>query len=82
MPIAVEAVPPAEFAAWVKAKGGTLPGAAKPSAAAPAQPGADANENGAAAANATGPVENATVAAPTTNQSATGNPAGAGNAGQ
>jgi cytochrome c oxidase subunit 2 len=74
MPIAVEAVPPAEFAAWVKAKGGTPAGAAKPSTAAPAQPGA-------AAANVTGPVENATVAAPTTNQSATGNPAGAGNAG-
>jgi cytochrome c oxidase subunit 2 len=81
MPIAVEAVPPAEFAAWVKAKGGSMPAAGKPSTAAPAQPGAAANDNG-AAANVTGPVENATVTAPTTNQSATGNPAGAGNAGQ
>jgi cytochrome c oxidase subunit 2 len=27
MPIAVEALPPAEFAAWVKAQGGTMPGA-------------------------------------------------------
>lgn len=26
MPIAVEALPPAEFAAWVKAQGGTMPG--------------------------------------------------------
>src|SRR3546814_14235384 len=34
MPIAVEAVPAAEFAAWVRAKGGTMPGDA---AAAPAQ---------------------------------------------
>ena len=32
MPIAVEAVPPAQFAAWVASKGGTLPGA-KPAAA-------------------------------------------------
>jgi cytochrome c oxidase subunit 2 len=28
MPIAVEAVPPARFAAWVASKGGTMPGAA------------------------------------------------------
>jgi cytochrome c oxidase subunit 2 len=30
MPIAVEVVPPAQFAAWVASKGGTLPGARKP----------------------------------------------------
>ncbi|AOL94387.1 cytochrome c oxidase subunit 2 [Porphyrobacter sp. LM 6] len=38
MPIAVEALPPAEFAAWVKAQGGSMPGeaAAAPAAAAPA----------------------------------------------
>ena len=30
MPIAVEVVPPAQFAAWVASKGGTMPGAAKP----------------------------------------------------
>ena len=35
MPIAVEAVPPAQFAAWVASKGGTMPGA-KPAAPAPA----------------------------------------------
>jgi cytochrome c oxidase subunit 2 len=39
MPIAVEVVPPAQFAAWVASKGGTMPGAAKPAATAtsPAQ---------------------------------------------
>ncbi|MDB5698219.1 MAG: coxB [Alphaproteobacteria bacterium] len=30
MPIAVEVVPPAQFAAWVASKGGTMPGAVKP----------------------------------------------------
>ena len=30
MPITVEVVPPAQFAAWVASKGGTIPGAAKP----------------------------------------------------
>jgi cytochrome c oxidase subunit 2 len=30
MPIAVEVMPPAQFAAWVASKGGTMPGAAKP----------------------------------------------------
>jgi cytochrome c oxidase subunit 2 len=34
MPIAVEVVPPAQFAAWVASKGGTMPGA-RPAAAAP-----------------------------------------------
>lgn len=32
MPIAVEAVSPAAFAAWIAAKGGTMPGAAAPAA--------------------------------------------------
>ena len=44
MPIAIEALPPAEFAAWVKAQGGSMPGeeeAAAAAAAAPA-PAADA----------------------------------------
>jgi cytochrome c oxidase subunit II len=35
MPIAVEALPPEKFAAWVKAKGGKMPGA-EAAAAAPA----------------------------------------------
>jgi cytochrome c oxidase subunit 2 len=30
MPIAVEVVPPAQFAAWVASKGGTMPGAKPP----------------------------------------------------
>ena len=81
MPIAVEAVSPAEFAAWVKAKGGTMPGATKPSAAAIPQPGADGSATqqaeAAAADNATGPVDNAVsnAASPTTEQGATANPA-------
>jgi cytochrome c oxidase subunit II len=32
MPIAVEVVSPAQYAAWVASKGGTMPGAAKPAA--------------------------------------------------
>ena len=40
MPIAIEVVPPAQFAVWVAAKGGTMPGAA-PAAAAAAAPTAD-----------------------------------------
>jgi cytochrome c oxidase subunit 2 len=39
MPIAVEALPPAQFAAWVKAQGGTMPGADKPLPAAVAPKG-------------------------------------------
>ena len=44
MPIAVEVVPEAQFAAWVASKGGTMPGSAPAAtpAAAPAGAGADA----------------------------------------
>lgn len=38
MPIAVEVLPPAQFAAWVASKGGTMPGAAPAQAPAGAQP--------------------------------------------
>ncbi|RMB51443.1 cytochrome c oxidase subunit 2 [Sphingomonas sp. PP-CE-3A-406] len=90
MPIAVEAVPPAEYAAWVKAKGGTMPTPGKASDKVIPQPGADGSaakvEEAAETANATGPVENvatpANATAPATTQGATSNPAGAGNAGQ
>ena len=86
MPIAVEAVPPAEYAAWVRAKGGTMPTPGKASDKVIPQPGADGSaakvEEAAETANATGPVENVTTAAPATTQGATSNPAGAGNAGQ
>jgi cytochrome c oxidase subunit II len=79
MPIVVEAVPPAQFEAWVRAKGGTMPAAGKPSAAAPAQPGSDATDDTTTPANGTGPVVNAIDVPATTNQAATANPAGAGN---
>ncbi|WP_380783396.1 cytochrome c oxidase subunit II [Sphingomonas sp. R86520] len=86
MPIAVEAVSPAEFAAWIKAKGGTMPTPGEASDKVIPQPGADGSaakvEEAAETANATGPVENVTTAAPATTQGATSNPAGAGNAGQ
>lgn len=36
MPIAIEALPPAEFAAWVRAQGGSMPGEAEAAAPAPA----------------------------------------------
>lgn len=78
MPIAVEAVEPAVFAQWVAAKGGKMPEANKPSAAAPAQPGADKADDTATPVNGTVPagnatVENTTAEAATTNQAATGN---------
>ena len=86
MPIAVEAVTPAQFAAWIRAKGGTMPTPGAASDKVIPQPGADGSaakaEEGAATANATGPVENATTAAPATTQGASGNPSAAGNAGQ
>ena len=55
MPIAVEVVPPAQFAAWVASKGGTMPGAAPPAEPAAAAP----------AANDAGTPEGAEPAAPT-----------------
>ncbi len=86
MPIAVEAVPPAQFAAWVRAKGGTMPTPGKASDKVIPQPGADGSAakvaEADAASNTTGPVENVTTAAPAITQGATSNPAGAGNAGQ
>jgi cytochrome c oxidase subunit 2 len=85
MPIAVEAVPQAQFAAWVRAKGGTMPRPGTPSDKVIPQPGAEGSAakqaEGNAADAATGPVENVTTTAPTSSQGATGNPA-TGNAGQ
>jgi cytochrome c oxidase subunit II len=59
MPIAVEALPPEQFAAWIKAKGGTMPGATPPAAAAPAAaaPAAPANNEAAAAPAAVAPTK-------------------------
>ncbi|NJR77926.1 cytochrome c oxidase subunit II [Sphingomonas corticis] len=86
MPIAVEAVTPAQFAAWVRAKGGTMPTPGKASDAAIPQPGSD-NAAGAAAEaaivdNLTGPTQNVTAVSPTSPQGATGNPGGLGDTGR
>ena len=75
MPIAVEVVSPAKFAAWVASKGGTMPGA-RP-AAAPDSSGSSpvtqaANPAAAPAAASTGgPVKGSAVQQPATNQAAT-----------
>ncbi|MBR0552488.1 cytochrome c oxidase subunit II [Stakelama marina] len=79
MPIAVEAVPPAEFAAWVRSKGGSMPNDPNaPSDAAPAQRGAPGNDDTSTNAQEKGivptgdAVVNGASAAPITEQSATG----------
>jgi cytochrome c oxidase subunit 2 len=83
MPIAVEAVTPTQFAAWIASKGGTMPGAApaaNPDATSPASP-ATAAAAPAAAPLATGapgapvsdPTVNETAAPATTSQGATQN---------
>ncbi|WP_301091464.1 cytochrome c oxidase subunit II [Sphingomonas sp.] len=86
MPIAVEAVPPAQFAAWIRSKGGSMPGAAQPSSAEIPQPGADNSASVAADANTadmmTGPTQNATAEPATSPQGATGNPGGTGDTGR
>lgn len=61
MPIVVEALPPEKFAAWVKAQGGTMPGANKPAPAAAAPAGENVAAPVAPAGAAT-PID--TVAAP------------------
>ena len=69
MPIAVEVVPPAQFAAWVASKGGTMPGAA---------PAASAEASAAPSTDTDGILEptlvNATQAAVPVEQAATSNP--------
>jgi cytochrome c oxidase subunit 2 len=86
MPIAVQAVSPEQFAAWIAAKGGKMPSAKAPSEAVIPQPGADnsaaALEDAEAGNAATGATENASVTPATTPQGATSNPAGAGNVDQ
>ena len=52
MPIAVEALPPAEFEAWVKEQGGTMPGEEEPAAAEPAEGETEAGEEAPADAEA------------------------------
>ncbi len=74
MPMAVEVVPEAQFAAWVASKGGTMPGA-RP-AATPDSTGASPVSDAAVPAAAqpqppTGTADNAAVTQPATNQAAT-----------
>jgi len=57
MPIVVEALPPEKFAAWVKAQGGTMPGAEKPAPAAPAAAAAPAPTTDPVAAPAAAPTK-------------------------
>jgi cytochrome c oxidase subunit 2 len=57
MPVAVEVLPPAQFAAWVRSKGGTLPNEARPTSS-------DATVNS--------PLENATPARALTNTAGSG----------
>ena len=59
MPIAVEVVPPAQFAAWVASKGGTMPGTRPAAAPAPAQPGVTAGQSTEATPAPTNVVEGA-----------------------
>ncbi|SEM90558.1 cytochrome c oxidase subunit 2 [Sphingomonas gellani] len=83
MPIAVEAVAPAQFAAWVRAKGGTMPGARAPSEKVIPQPGAEGHPAAPAEGfkvPAAGP-NPGTAATPAPSQGATNNRTGAGNAG-
>ena len=65
MPIAVEALPPAQFAAWVKAQGGAMPGANKPLPAAIAPKGESVAEPTAPAGTATNTDNTAPAAVPT-----------------
>ena len=86
MPIAVEAVPPAQFARWVVAKGGKMPVPGKSSDAVIPQPGADNSAAAAAEMNQvdamTAPTENVSSTSITSPQGATGNPGGVGQAGR
>lgn len=57
MPIVVEALPPAQFAAWVKAQGGTMPGEEMPAPAAVAPAAATATPIDTIAAPAAAPTK-------------------------
>jgi cytochrome c oxidase subunit II len=66
MPLVIEALPPAQFAAWVKAQGGTMPGAEQPAPAAAAPAGETVAVPVASAATATSiTTASAPAAAPT-----------------
>lgn len=71
MPIAVEVVTPAQFAAWVKSKGGTMPGQAKPANgdATATSPITNPQPAPAAGSQATEPTSAGTAKPPVTSQS-------------
>ena len=80
MPIAVEVMPPAQFAAWVASKGGTMPGGAQrtsgdETATSPITNPTGVATGGPAGAGATSPepdqIVNVTTAAPVSEQGAT-----------
>jgi cytochrome c oxidase subunit 2 len=73
MPIAVEVVPPAQFAAWVASKGGTLPGAAQ-AASGDETATSPITNPGAADAPSSAPAANNSVEAVPVDQAATSNP--------
>ncbi|MFL6752272.1 MAG: cytochrome c oxidase subunit II [Sphingomicrobium sp.] len=75
MPIAIEVVPPAQFAQWVASKGGHMPGAAPPAPDSTAiSPTSQSNVAAPAAAQpTTGAPSGAAVQQPATNQAATAN---------
>jgi cytochrome c oxidase subunit 2 len=76
MPIAVEVVPPAQFAAWVASKGGTMPGAVAPTSSDATQNSPITNPRPAAAGAATPEPANVVDAAakgPVVDQAATEN---------
>jgi cytochrome c oxidase subunit 2 len=85
MPIAVEVLPPAQFAAWVASKGGTMPGASPPrgpdsTAASPVTNPPAAPTGGASGATATSPAPPAitpgTATPPVSSQGATNTKSG------
>lgn len=80
MPIAVEAVSPEVFARWVASKGGKMPAAPAEPVTSSANDTVDDTANGTADEGA--PTVNATAAPAVTNQPATQNPAGLGQADQ
>ncbi len=80
MPIAVEVVPPAQFAAWVGSKGGTMGGAAAQATSGDetgtpvGAPAAQAAAEGGEGAPLPAATSNATTAGPVADQAATENP--------
>jgi cytochrome c oxidase subunit II len=90
MPIAVEVLPPAQFAAWVASKGGTMPGAVPPTSPDATQNSPIANPTGVATGGTSGATEttpdlepdqivNVTTAAPVSEQGATNSRRGGSN---